>query len=61
MTRGRGGTKASRCDHRAGPIDVAKTEGGHRARCLVCFSTGPVRPTPEEAVEALRGRGDRPP
>jgi hypothetical protein len=48
------------CRHN-GPIEAVSTEGGKRARCLVCGAVGPVRAEAKEAVLALmaeaRGRG----
>jgi hypothetical protein len=42
-----------RCAH-ASPVVVEETPNGRRARCLVCGSGGPVRPTSEWALAALR-------
>jgi hypothetical protein len=44
---------AGRCAH-ASPVVVEPIPGGRRARCLVCGSGGPVRPTSERALAALR-------
>ena len=41
------------CDHH-GPILVEGAEGGKRARCLGCGTSGPVRADAEEAMLALR-------
>lgn len=52
---GRGPIDPERCGH-----NVAVTqrgEGARRARCLICGTVGPERPTSEEAAEALKERG----
>jgi hypothetical protein len=49
---------AGRCAH-ATPVVVEPTPGGRAARCLVCGSSGPVRPTSAWALAALRGEARR--
>ena len=41
------------CDHHR-PIVVERAQGGKRARCLGCGTSGPVRPDAEQALETLR-------
>ena len=43
------------CDHHR-PIVVERAEGGKRARCLSCGTSGPVRPDAEQAMLALGRR-----
>jgi hypothetical protein len=47
-----------RCAHTS-PVVVEPTPGGRVARCLVCGSSGPVRPTSEWALAALRDEARR--
>ena len=49
---------AGRCAH-VGPVVVEPTPGGRVARCLVCGSSGPVRPTSDKALGALRDEARR--
>ena len=49
----RGKQTAGSCAHTS-PVVVEPAPGGRVARCLVCGSGGPVRPTSEWALAALR-------
>ncbi|HEV2744759.1 MAG TPA: hypothetical protein VGV91_16500 [Rubrobacter sp.] len=51
MERRKRGVK--RCGHRS-PVVVDAVPDGRAARCLVCGQSGPVRPSSEEALAALR-------
>ena len=53
MDRGKREAGAGRCRH-VSPVVVEPAPGGRVARCLVCGSGGPVRPTSEWALAALR-------
>ena len=47
------------CDHHY-PIEVVRTQGGERARCLGCGASGPVREGAQEAMLALRDEARHP-
>ena len=49
----RGKQTAGSCAH-GSPVVVEPIPEGRRARCLLCGSSGPVRPTSEWALAALR-------
>ena len=49
---------AGRCAH-VTPVVVEPVPGGRVARCLVCGQSGPVRPTSEWALAALRDEARR--
>ena len=49
----RGKQTAGSCAH-GSPVVVEPIPEGRVARCLVCGSSGPVRPTSEWALAALR-------
>ena len=49
---------AGRCAH-VTPVVVEPVVGGRVARCLVCGQSGPVRPTSEWALAALRDEARR--
>ncbi len=55
---GRGRTDPDECGHHVAITEVGEDQ--RRARCLVCGTVGPERPTGEEAVAALRERGGEP-
>jgi hypothetical protein len=42
------------CDHHYPILVAAGAEGGKRARCLGCGTSGPARADAEQAMEALR-------
>jgi hypothetical protein len=43
-----------RCKHHC-PIELVRTEGGRRARCLGCGAWGPVHESSQEALRVFRG------
>jgi hypothetical protein len=47
-----------RCGH-VSPVVVEPGPGGRVARCLLCGSSGPERPTSECALRALRDEARR--
>ncbi len=52
-------TPNNRCKHRfvgVRTIVIARAEGGHAARCLLCDAVGPVRANGEDARRALSNR-----
>ena len=53
------GEAEGRCAHVGFPLEVERVEGGRAARCLGCGHRGPVRPSSEGAVAALRAGARR--
>ena len=49
----RKGVPPAECGH-AAPVVVSGVRNGYAARCLLCYTSGPVRATSEEALRALR-------
>ena len=59
MDRRKRSADALRCGH-GSPVVVEPAPGGRVARCLLCGNSGPVRPTSEGALAALRDEARRP-